>query len=177
MDMFLVTAEREQRSVPRSGTGTRERFRSHSVKMHPKCRSSFWVRRSSLHRSGNSGDYGLNNSWKLPALKIQTTRSQKNKDSDNTRTEFMKKQSCFKFFFFFSTRICNFVWEILDDCKWETSVAVMRCICYLFFVSCTRRRQTWTLRHGICIWEFFRNSSIRTSWILITRITFFPALT
>jgi len=41
LGQFLVTAERERCSVPcsgngRSGTGTRERFRSHSVKMHRK---------------------------------------------------------------------------------------------------------------------------------------------
>ena len=62
MDMFLVTAERERCSVPRSGNGrsgmgTRERFRSNDEKMHRKCRSSFRVHHSSIHRSGNSGDY------------------------------------------------------------------------------------------------------------------------
>ena len=41
----------------RSGNGNREHFRSHSVKIHPKCRSSFPVPRSSIHRSGNFGDY------------------------------------------------------------------------------------------------------------------------
>ena len=58
MDMFLVTAERERCSVPRSGKGMRERFRSHNEKMHRKRRSSFRVHRSSIHRSENSGDYG-----------------------------------------------------------------------------------------------------------------------
>jgi len=62
MDMFLVTAERERCSVPRSGNGrsgmgTRERFRSNDEKMHRKRRSSFRVHHSSIHRSGNSGDY------------------------------------------------------------------------------------------------------------------------
>ena len=106
----LVTAERERPSAPRFQE--RQRF-PRSGKMHSKCRSSFRV-----HRSGNSGDYGLNNSWKLPALKIQTTRSQKNKDSDNTRTEFMKKQSCFKFFFSFqpgSVTLCGKFWMTAND--------------------------------------------------------------
>jgi hypothetical protein len=58
----LVTRERERPSVPRSGnavpgTGTRERFCSYSVKLHPKCRSSFLDPSFPFGRSGNSGDY------------------------------------------------------------------------------------------------------------------------
>jgi hypothetical protein len=58
----LVTGEREQPSVPRSGnavpgTGTRERFRSYSVKLHPKCHSSFLDSSFRFRRSRNSGDY------------------------------------------------------------------------------------------------------------------------
>jgi hypothetical protein len=57
----LVTGERERPSVPRSGnavpgTGTRERFRSYSVKLHPKCRSSFLDPSFPFRRSGDNGD-------------------------------------------------------------------------------------------------------------------------
>ena len=50
----LVTAERERPSAPRFQE--RQRF-PRSGKMHSKCRSSFPVRRSSIRRSRNSGDY------------------------------------------------------------------------------------------------------------------------
>ena len=54
----IVTSLCSTSQERRSRTGTRERFRSHNVKMHRKRRSSFRVHRSSIHRSENSGDYG-----------------------------------------------------------------------------------------------------------------------
>jgi hypothetical protein len=59
----IVTAERERCSFPRSGngpfgTGSPERNRSHSVKIASKASFPFPDRRSSIHRSRNSGDYG-----------------------------------------------------------------------------------------------------------------------
>ena len=151
--------------------------------MHPKCRSSFWVRRSSLHRSGNSGDYGLNNSWKLPALKIQTTRSQKNKDSDNTRTEFMKNQSCSKGLFFFSTRICNFLWEISSCLEfWMTANQKHLLLWWDAFVIFSSsvtlwviwHKQTWRLRHGLSLFLFTCRISfvLNQTWQTLTKLIY-----
>jgi len=58
-DTSLVTAERERCSVPHSGNerSGQERNRSHSVKTASKTSFPFPVRRSSIRRSGNTGDY------------------------------------------------------------------------------------------------------------------------
>ena len=95
----------------------------------------------------------------------------------------MKNQSCSKGLFFFSTRICNFLWEISSCLEfWMTANQKHLLLWWDAFVIFSSsvtlwviwHKQTWRLRHGLSLFLFTCRISfvLNQTWQTLTKLIY-----